>query len=1334
MKALRHCLLFLFFFQNVSGQEWYDMINQPKVNYYEVKAKFDRWLAGRDPANVKGAKQFLRWEFMWKNTIDNKGNLPDLEAERRAYASFAYDQNQSIATDTVNWNSLGPFSSLGGYAGIGRVQDIAFHPTNSKIFYALSSGGGLWKTSDGGNNYLPVSDNIYLASGMAAVVAPSRPDVVYVTGLSGKVYKSIDGAKSWQTIAENVFSPNSLSVHPTNENDLVLGYYFGIRRTKNGGAGFNTVLDNNNTRDFNKRIEDIKRNPANPDILYAAGYEGTTLLLYRSVNGGDSWTLVSQIDGGGQRPKLAISPAAPNLVEVATCNASWGMGNIYRSVDTGKTWTKYFTATPSTNFLSYNNPPNNSDGIGWHTFSFTISPSNPAVKFISSINCWKTEDDGKTWAISSNWSWNPNPKKIVHADNHFIGYNPADTGKIYRGNDGGVYVSGDHGATWQDRTNTMAISQVYFAMPPPPTLLASQQYSLYGLQDNGTKRFSNSSRNWQDVQGGDGFTSAIDYGNPGTYYTTIQYGILSSSTLGCVSCKIPGGIPSWAGFSTIFTMNPRRSESLVLAYKDLYRTDDKGNSWAKITNDLLGGETISQVIIAPSDTNVIVARGSYLQRSNDGGKTWTATKITNGFISHVAIHPEDANKMLIINVNSATAPILYSQDGGKNWKNITYNLPTNTYKGAVIVGGTRDDIYLFSLTGVFYKDSTMTAWEPFAGNLTNAIQNDLVVDYNNNQLILATYGRGVWSAALKRNPDFKRGGTAVLKSLAQTCVPEKLEFSYQFNRMYFKNNNVIRVQLSDSSGSFSNPIQLSSITGFNNSGDISVTLPDSLEDNGKYRVRLIATNEADTLLAPFSITVLKSPPASLEVKGGNTIFCSGSSLTLAANKGQLYNYQWYKDGAAIAGATVDSLVVTKGGKYAVRISQGTVCNAITEQVSLTEISAPAKPRISRIGTVTLCSGDSVQLESDAAQGNQWYKGDTLLANQSGKTLLVKEPGDYTVKVTLAGGCSSISEMYSIRFSPKPSIPGLSRSGTVEFCQGDSLILTSSASIGNLWLKDGQPVSGATFSSIKILNGGNYAVLVTNAEGCQSVSSTVSVKVNALPGKPSITFSGLPSCCDGSAVRLTASAAAGFQWYRNGAAIIGATANILDATTSGNYTIVVKNASGCHSDSSGKVTVTVNSNPATPPINWDGSQFSTLAGYSRYRWYKDGVEIAGADTNFLKPTTAGNYKTTVIDQNTCSSISAEYPLVITGLLDIQIAGASITCYPNPARESLFIQAGNIGLKKIHARLFDMHGRMVTDLKLTEGRNLLSTGQLPTGVYQLQLSDGKEKSVIKILITK
>jgi hypothetical protein len=506
-----------------------------------------------------------------------------------------------------------------------------------------------------------------------------------------------------------------------------------------------------------------------------------------------------------------------------------------------------------------------------------------------------------------------------------------------------------------------------------------------------------------------------------------------------------------------------------------------------------------------------------------------------------------------------------------------------------------------------------------------------------------------------------------------------------------------------------------------------------VSEAGKYSVQVSNASGCSVQSPITEITTSALPAKPVITAGGPVTFCAGNNVVLTSNAAT--GNQWLKDGAVVNNATGNTLQVTQSGVYSVRVTNASGCvSEASGSITVAVSGSPAKPVITAGGPVTFCVGNNVTLTSNAAAGNQWLLDGVLINGANGSTYKAEKAGKYTVQVTNTAGCSNVSDQVTVTIHALPAVPAVSASGGTSLCAGKKITLTSSAATGNQWLKDGVLVSGATGRSIEVGEAGKYSVRVSNASGCSVLSPATDITIIALPATPVITAGGPVTFCAGNTVVLTSNAATGNQWLKDGAVVNNATGNTLQVTQSGVYSVRVTNANGCVSETAGSVTVTVNSNPAKPPINWNGTEFSTLAGFPGYKWFKDGVEIAGAAANVYKPIAAGNYKTSVIDVNACTSISDEYPLVITGITDIRIAGASIKTYPNPARESLFVQVDRAGLVKIQANLFDMQGRMMIEKILVEGRNFISTGNLPSGLYILQLSHGKEKTFTKIVVTK
>jgi len=153
------------------------------------------------------------------------------------------------------------------------------------------------------------------------------------------------------------------------------------------------------------------------------------------------------------------------------------------------------------------------------------------------------------------------------------------------------------------------------------------------------------------------------------------------------------------------------------------------------------------------------------------------------------------------------------------------------------------------------------------------------------------------------------------------------------------------------------------------------------------------------------------------------------------------------------------------------------------------------------------------------------------------------------------------------------------------------------------------------------------------------------------------------------------------------------------------------------------------------ISWNGTRFSVPAGFAGYRWFRDGIEIAGAETDIYQPDKNGLYKVTVRDINNCSATSDEFNLVVTGIADIRVGDAVISCYPNPARDVIYINVSNLLSVKLKAQLYDLHGKLMIEKVIISGSlNILPTENLPSGIYQLLITNGKEKLVIKILLLK
>src|SRR5664280_2785349 len=362
--------------------------------------------------------------------------------------------------------------------------------------------------------------------------------------------------------------------------------------------------------------------------------------------------------------------------------------------------------------------------------------------------------------------------------------------------------------------------------------------------------------------------------------------------------------------------------------------------------------------------------------------------------------------------------------------------------------------------------------------------------------------------------------------------------------------------------------------------------------------------------------------------GGPTTFCAGGSVNLTSSPGT--TYLWSN------GATTQSINITTSGSYTVKVTNASGCQSAASAATIVTVNAlPATPTITAGGPTTFCNGSSITLTSSAEASYLWSNG------ASTQSINITTAGSYSVRVKNASGCQSATSVATIvTVNALPATPTITAGGPTTFCAGGSVTLTSSAGSTYLWS------TGATTPTINVTIGGIYTVRVTNANGCQSEQSVATVvTVNALPATPTITAGGLTTFCAGGSVTLTSSMGISYLWSN------GATTSSINVTTSGSYTVQVKNASGCQSAASAATVVTVNALPITPTITASGpttfcaggSVTLTSSAGTSYLWSN------GATTQSINVTSSGSYTVKVTNASGCQSASSVATVVTSNAL-------------------------------------------------------------------------------------
>lgn len=786
MKTITKTILFLLFLlssQMSFSQPWMKKITSEKPTFKEIQSAFNDYWKDKPIEKGQGYKPFKRWEWFTESRLLPNGDFPSSSITWDEFQKYYSKQNfekqsntQKSAQSNANWTFKGPSTTPGGYNGLGRINCIAFHPTNPNIFWVGTPAGGLWKTITGGASWTTNTDNLPVLGISDIAVNPTNANIMYVATGDGEaalsltsigaftagdtksvgILKSIDGGNTWNTtgLNWNVTSEKlirRLIINPSNPQILIAAASDGIWRTTDSGANWTPVQTG--------YFMDLEYKPGDPTIVYATTYNNNgNAKIYRSTDSGNTWSLISTL-ANVTRINLAVSANWPDLVD-ALCayNNSEGSGlsGLWYSSNSGASFTQYFTGTNSNNLLHCSNNASGAGGQGNYDLAYTINPTNSSDIWLGGINTWNSTDGGANWSLKTYGHPNAingcgsNPGvSTVHADQHFLAFHPLVPGTMFVCNDGGLYKTTNSGASWTDLSNGLQISQIY-------RIGASQTVAnniICGLQDNGSREIFNN--NWYEQTGGDGMECIIDYSNASTEYASYAKGVIYRTNdfwanQTTISANIPGGQPTGA-WITPFVIHPSNPNILFAGYDKLYKSTNQGNSWVAIS-PVLDANLLYSIAVSPSNTNTIYAASQgFLYKTINGGLNWTSISlgISNAKISYITVDPTNSQKVfLTLSGYSSGNKVFMSPDGGVNWINYSFTLPNVPVNCIVYQNGSNEGLYIGTDFGVFYTDGTMSDWVPYQTGLPNVIVTELEISYNNNKLWAATFGRGLWNTDL----------------------------------------------------------------------------------------------------------------------------------------------------------------------------------------------------------------------------------------------------------------------------------------------------------------------------------------------------------------------------------------------------------------------------------------------------------------------------------------------------------------------------------------------------------------------------------------------------------
>jgi len=690
------------------------------------------WETHDKDAKGSGYKPFKRWEAQWENYVDINGFLPSTKdlwnvwEQKKSQTQYRTASQNSMA-DQSNWYSLGPTDFINrstNYLNLGRVNCINIDPNNLDVMYVGAPAGGIWKSTDAGVTYVPLTDDLPQIGVSGIAIDQNNSDIIYIaTGdddagdsYSVGVWKSINGGLSWTPTGLNPSnSPNRTSeiyINPNNSNMLWVATSSGVYKTINAG--------NNWTLSQSGNFRDLKVNPTNPNIIYAS----TSSQFYRSLDSGNTFTQISSglpVDSG--RLFMDVTQANSNYVYIVSATTSYGYQGIYRSTDSGLTFTQMDNTTDIFDGVSQ----------AWYDLAISASNTNQNEIYVGVLNIWKSSNGGNSFSQVNNWT--SRNASYTHADIHFI--RDFDNG-LFVGSDGGVFKSTDSGASFEDLTVGLSITQFY-------RISVSKQDSgkiAGGAQDNGGFGFSNQ---WASYHGGDGMEGVIDPNDDNFYYGFMQNG---STLYVNNSSGQPGGTNGYSSPTTgnwITPLSINNDSEVFAGYSSLYQFN--AGNWTEVSPSF--GTNIDVLELDPINSdNIYVGVNSNLQQSTDHGITFTSVNVFPSNITSIEVNNND-NNIVYVTTSGGGGKVWRSLNQGLNFTDITGSLP-NVVKNIIKhQTNTIDNVlYLGTSLGVYRFNDTNSDWEVFDNNLPNSSVKDLSINIVDNNITAATYGRGAFRSEL----------------------------------------------------------------------------------------------------------------------------------------------------------------------------------------------------------------------------------------------------------------------------------------------------------------------------------------------------------------------------------------------------------------------------------------------------------------------------------------------------------------------------------------------------------------------------------------------------------
>ncbi len=684
-----------------------------------------------------------RFEDMRSRRVPRGGSVQPDARSRALDVAQRYEQRFAEQPQELRqWSVVGPLATAG------RIKSIVVDPTTPNVIYAAAAAGGVWKSTNGGDQWVPIMDD---ANGIAMgtlAIDPATPTTIYagtgeqVTGanifLGAGVLRSTTAGATWDVIGlTSVGSCSRIMLPPSQPSTIyvaAMNEHGGLWKSTDGGSTWNrlTVMD----------VYDASMHPRDHATIIMAVRD---IGLIRSTDGGASWSpAMTGLSGRVGRISVQHAPSNGSIV-YALCELD-DRAHIAVSSDGGSSWRVVYRDTTGCFFAG---TCQLKDGQGFYDNVIAVCPTSPDTVLVGGIDLLRTTDGGDSWTNVTQGYADGNGNNHPHVDQHAICFDPHDASHVWVGNDGGIMESRDAGASWSPRNNGLAVTQFY-AVDIDPSL---RTRVIGGTQDNGTL-VTRDAVAWDTVMNGDAMTTLHVPTEPDVIISAGPRGVLTRIELSTgFARRLQAGLVMTEPCEWVapLVIDPDVQRTMYTGRQRVYRTDNGGDAWRPISPPL--SNTVSALAISPADASMIWAGGSYgdIIVSTDAGSTWRSVltpPLPQQFVSSIACSPRDPSTVFVSYASYGTSHVWKTTDMGSTWFSAWEHMPDAPVNALCIHPDDHDVVYAGTDIGVYTSRDGGRTWSISARGLPRSPVVDLKLNATLGIVRAATHGRGIWELPL----------------------------------------------------------------------------------------------------------------------------------------------------------------------------------------------------------------------------------------------------------------------------------------------------------------------------------------------------------------------------------------------------------------------------------------------------------------------------------------------------------------------------------------------------------------------------------------------------------